>query len=258
MCIRDRDPTVLNMTDYAEGSFLQSGGNTFFFPILVNYTTGTLSGLMCGLLGDVPGVSGNGTLAKLTFRALAVGTSPINVSKEDRHWTGLLNSVGFIPYNDQDGKVTVLSEKAKRLAIKVSGELDYKALEEINVKIVALVSDAETMERVSDANVTIKIYDPDDNLWISDQMIERPEGTGIYQWESDRTVAEIPKKGIYVAHVQASFKGGPIVSDIVEFHIDPPYSEKELEPKIVMVGILLGLIATGITAVVLIVKKEKF
>lgn len=262
------DPAILNLTNYTEGPFLQTGGDTIFVPVAVNYTTGMLSGLICSLWGKVPGVSGNGTLATLTFRAIAMGTSIIDVSGEDRVWSGLLDSDGnFIPYDDQDGRVTVVSEK--RLAIKVSGELDYMYWEKIDVKIAALVSDANTMEPISDADVTIKIYDPDGNLWSSDRMIERPKGTGIYQWEINKTVAEAHKKGIYLAHIQASFKGGPTVSDIVEFHIDPLYYEKDyqekdpvhyekkFQPRIVIGGTLLLLIATGITAAVLMMKKEK-
>ena len=117
--------------------------------------------------------------------------------------------------------VTVLP--VKMLRIKLSGELDYFWKERVKIRLSALVRDAETMEPVSDANVTIHIYDQDGNLWVSDVMVEKLTGTGIYEWESSDTIMELQlEKGVYLVHAQASYQKSPIVSDILEFHVDPP------------------------------------
>jgi acyl-coenzyme A thioesterase PaaI-like protein len=70
----------LNGTSVAEGPFLKQGGNTFFY--VVNFTdnynaTHGMVWLTCTLLGAVPGVSGNGTLATITFRAREPGSSSL-------------------------------------------------------------------------------------------------------------------------------------------------------------------------------------
>jgi hypothetical protein len=70
----------LNGTGVAEGPFLKRGGNTFFY--VVNFTdnynaTHGLVWLTCALLGAVPGVNGNGTLAIITFKAKEHGSSSL-------------------------------------------------------------------------------------------------------------------------------------------------------------------------------------
>jgi hypothetical protein len=70
----------LNGTGVAEGPFLKQGGNTFFY--VVNFTdnynaTHGIVWLTCTLLGAVPGVSGSGTLATITFRAREPGSSSL-------------------------------------------------------------------------------------------------------------------------------------------------------------------------------------
>ncbi len=123
-----------------------------------------------------------------------------------------------------DGTVTVTSPPAPpMLSIKLSGEHDYLFMENVKVRIAALVKDAATMEPVSDADVTIEIYDSDGVLWVSDVMVERLDDTGIYEWKSQKTIRQLRlQKGVYLVHVQASWQGGPTASDILEFHVDPP------------------------------------
>jgi len=109
------------------------------------------------------------------------------------------------------------------LSIKLCGEHDYLFMENVKVRLAALVKDAATMEPVSDANVTIEIYDSDGVLWVSDMMVEKLAGTGIYEWESEAPIRQLRlAKGVYLVHVQASCQGGPTASDILEFHVDPP------------------------------------
>ena len=109
------------------------------------------------------------------------------------------------------------------LSIKLSGEHDYGFMEDVRIGIAAHVKDVHSTQPISYANVSIEIYDSDGELWISDSMVEMPLGTAIYQWESENTIRRLRlKKGIYLAHVQASYMGGPTTSDMLQFHIDPP------------------------------------
>ena len=138
------------------------------------------------------------------------------------------------------------------LSIKLSGEHDYLFMEKVKIRVAALVTDAETMEPVSNADVVIEIYDPDGELWVSANMVEKLPATGIYEWETTETIRQLMShrrlsKGVYLAHVQASYGGGPTATDILEFHIDPP-QEQPIELKtmllVTMIGII-GIIASG-------------
>jgi len=69
--------SLLDAVNVAEGSFLKAGGSTFF-----TYTVNATDGYMivdCSLLGTVPGVSGNGTLATITFYVKDVGECPLDL-----------------------------------------------------------------------------------------------------------------------------------------------------------------------------------
>ena len=71
------DTAVLTATDVAEGSFLSSGGSTYF-----NKTINDAEGWVyayCTLQGDVPGVTGNGILATISFSPDAGGESVLDL-----------------------------------------------------------------------------------------------------------------------------------------------------------------------------------
>jgi len=94
--------TILNLLDYSEGPFLQQGVTTTF--LVGEITAGKIEGLTCSLLGNVPGVSGSGTLATLQFNATATGTTSINITFSD-----LLDSEGSsIAHNVINGTMKVL------------------------------------------------------------------------------------------------------------------------------------------------------
>jgi len=59
------NPSLLDLDNIVQGSFLEGGGSTYF-SYKQNATVGYLVA-DCTLLGMVPGVSGNGTLATITF-----------------------------------------------------------------------------------------------------------------------------------------------------------------------------------------------
>jgi len=68
------DPAVLSAVGVTPGSFL---GGANFLPGIIDNTTGTISFIGDSLTGLVPGNTGSGTLATITFLALAAGTSSI-------------------------------------------------------------------------------------------------------------------------------------------------------------------------------------
>lgn len=73
------DPSVLSASSIDEGSFLSSGGNTFFLPGIIDNISGTISFTADSLLGSISGVTGSGILANITFSALMVSESPISL-----------------------------------------------------------------------------------------------------------------------------------------------------------------------------------
>jgi hypothetical protein len=75
------DKTVLSANDpVLEGPFLPSGGGTSFFEGFVDNSAGTITFVADTLTGDVPGVNGDGVLARVSFTAIAAGSSPFTLS----------------------------------------------------------------------------------------------------------------------------------------------------------------------------------
>jgi len=119
-----------------------------------------------------------------------------------------------------DGTVTIAH---RRLTVRLTGEFDYLRMEPVNIRLAALVRDAETMEPVSNAAVNVEIYDAAGNLWGSAPMQEKILESGVYEWFSAGTIGQLRlSKGVYLVRAGASFRDGPMAYDILEFHIDPP------------------------------------
>lgn len=102
--------TVMNGTRVIEGSFLKSGGQTFFW--VMNFTdhydsTHGVVWIVCSLLGNVSGISGSGVLATIKFESVSLGDSvPLDVVDVE-----LFDSGGSpIPHEVFDGTVTVIPE----------------------------------------------------------------------------------------------------------------------------------------------------
>jgi hypothetical protein len=74
------DPAVLQATTVLEGTFLSSGGSTFFIPGTIDNTDGTITFNTNTLLTAISGVTGNGVLVEFDFIALANGASSLDVS----------------------------------------------------------------------------------------------------------------------------------------------------------------------------------
>jgi len=68
---------LIEVVKVIEGPFLKLGGSTYFY-----WNANSTAGRMvadCTLLGNVPGVSGSGTLATITFNVKGVGQSPLTL-----------------------------------------------------------------------------------------------------------------------------------------------------------------------------------
>ncbi len=77
---------ILDFLSIAEGPFLQSSGNTTFDPRTENSTQGYIF-VVCRLVGETSGVSGNGILAAISFHVKAGGNCNLDLSE-----TMLVNS----------------------------------------------------------------------------------------------------------------------------------------------------------------------
>jgi hypothetical protein len=102
--------TVMNGTQVIEGSFLKSGGRTFFR--IMNFTdhydsTHGVVWIVCSLSGNVSGISDSGVLATIKFESVSVGDSvPLDLVDVE-----LFDSSGSpIPHEVFDGTVTVIPE----------------------------------------------------------------------------------------------------------------------------------------------------
>jgi Cohesin domain/PEP-CTERM motif len=73
------NPSILSAVSVSEGSFLLTGGTTFFIAGAIDNATGVVSGTADTLLGAITGVNGGGILASVQFLALAGGSSPLTL-----------------------------------------------------------------------------------------------------------------------------------------------------------------------------------
>lgn len=95
------NPNLLDVVDVIEGGFLKKGGDTFFTR-RTNNTAGYIV-VDCTLLGNVSGVSGDGTLAIVEFKAEVQGESNLDICE-----TTLINSLEQpLMHTSEDGKVRI-------------------------------------------------------------------------------------------------------------------------------------------------------
>lgn len=99
------NPSVLRAVSSSEGSFLPSGGSTFFISGTNDNVGGTVSANADTLLTAINGVSGMGELAVFTFDAIGTGTSALGLRNE----TLLDSGLNVISDTITTGSVTVSS-----------------------------------------------------------------------------------------------------------------------------------------------------
>jgi len=73
------DPTLITPQEITEGSFFSSSGETFFYQD-INQEEGTIL-IDCAILGRDKSVSGEGTLATLSFTCLKAGSAPLSFAQ---------------------------------------------------------------------------------------------------------------------------------------------------------------------------------
>jgi general secretion pathway protein D len=96
------NPALLELQSIAEGPFLGTAGPTFFTPGSIDNSVGAATFWANALIGSIPGASGDGEIASLTFRALAAGTSAVSPAS-----VILLDSNGNdIDFTAESGSVT--------------------------------------------------------------------------------------------------------------------------------------------------------
>jgi hypothetical protein len=104
------DPAILAANSIAEAGFLSAAGETFFIPGTIDNVAGTIAFNAGALIGNIPGVSGSGTLARLNFTAKSAGMSVVDLS--NLILFGLTDTQGDlfeIPGSTQGATVTVAS-----------------------------------------------------------------------------------------------------------------------------------------------------
>ena len=95
------DPSLLAVLNVSQGTLF--GGSGGFFSGIVDNAGGSLSFVLDTLTGPVPGISGDGTLASVTFMALATGVSQLTLTNVIL----LESNLEDIDFSSHDGSVTV-------------------------------------------------------------------------------------------------------------------------------------------------------
>jgi len=201
------DPTTITVTVENQGDFTETFTVTTFYDDTAAAPSQTVTNL----------AAKTSTTLSFTWHTSGVGVGEytIRAAASTVLGEGDTSDNTFV-----DGKIAIAHRK---LSVKLTGEFDYLRMEQVSIRLAALVRDAETAELVSNAVVNVEIYDATGTLWISATMLEKISGSGIYEWTSAGTIGQLRlSKGVYLIRAGASFRSGPTAYDILEFHIDPP------------------------------------
>jgi adhesin HecA-like repeat protein len=93
----------VSATSESEGTFLGTGGTTFFVPGTIDNVGGSVTATADTLIGAISGIDGSGTLAVLEFTGLAPGTTSIDLANV----TLLDSNFNPIDFTSQDASLTV-------------------------------------------------------------------------------------------------------------------------------------------------------
>jgi len=122
------NPAVLNLTDpyrdIAEGDFLRRIGTTIFLCKPINYSAGSIREMACGLLTGAS--SGSGVLCTITFTAIGVGHSDIDIC-----WGVLVDETLYEYYPTLiDGKVDVGPTGPRTWIVDDDGPANFHTIQE--------------------------------------------------------------------------------------------------------------------------------
>lgn len=128
--------TILDVVQVLEGPFLKNIGSTYFTS-KVNNSFGYII-VDCTLLGNVPGVNGNGTLAAIKFYVETIGECPL-----DLYGATLVNSSEQpIEHTTVDGyyytsihDVAIIDLSASQTQVNVTAENQGTHMETFNVSV---------------------------------------------------------------------------------------------------------------------------
>jgi hypothetical protein len=95
--------STLSATSETEGTFLATGGTTFFVPGTIDNVGGSVTNGANTLIGAISGVNGGGTLAILKFTGLVPGTTMVDLANV----TLLDSNFNPISFTTEDASVTV-------------------------------------------------------------------------------------------------------------------------------------------------------
>jgi len=94
------DPSILSVTNFADGDFFAaSGEGPFFLGSTIDNVAGTVTFIAALLLQPEFGVSGDGVLATLEFTALNAGTSSVTPYFDAANGD-FLADINFLPIDD--------------------------------------------------------------------------------------------------------------------------------------------------------------
>jgi hypothetical protein len=115
------DPSILQASSIAAGSFLSGSGPTLFIPGTIDNDAGRIGFIIETMQGFVPGASGSGALAQIGFDVVGAGTTALNFGDV----VFLDSLLADIPLTVQAGSVTAVPEPASMLlmALGVAGLL---------------------------------------------------------------------------------------------------------------------------------------
>lgn len=99
------DPALLRAAGVAEGSFLASGGATYFRPGDIDAQAGTVDFNLATLIGPAGGVSGSGDLARFSFDVRHAGLAGFTLSD-----VMLLDAGGAVIDAEVSGLLTAVPE----------------------------------------------------------------------------------------------------------------------------------------------------
>jgi len=144
--------TLLDALNVTEGTFLKMGGDTFFAS-KINNTAGYML-VDCTLLGDVPGVSGNGILATVKFYVEARGECVL-----DLYDTALVSSAEQpITHTAIDGNFVAIVRDVAIISVTTSKTVIVVG-EIVNITVVAKNEGTETETFDVSVNYTL-LVDP--------------------------------------------------------------------------------------------------